>query len=72
MRKNVKKLLLHRETLHRMTGEANELRGVAGGYVIPTRVTCGHPCSAACTNTCTDVSCGTCPPVCSVHNICGQ
>jgi hypothetical protein len=44
MRKNVKKLVLHRETLHAL--EESATQAVVGG--ISAR-TCGSPCSATCT-----------------------
>jgi hypothetical protein len=50
MKKTLKKLSLHRETLR--TLEDGTLRNAAGGIV--TANTCGTPCSAACSDACTD------------------
>jgi hypothetical protein len=44
MKKNVKKLALHRETLRAL--EESAVQGVAGGV---SARTCGSPCSADCT-----------------------
>jgi hypothetical protein len=48
MRKTAEKLLLNRETLHRLNADMAELRAVAGGD--GTLKTCGNPCSIACSN----------------------
>ncbi len=50
MKKTVKKLSLHRETLRAL--EASSLHDAKGGVI--TLNTCGHPCSAACSDVCTD------------------
>ncbi len=44
MRKNVKKLVLHRETLHALGESA--IQAAVGGV---SARTCGSPCSATCT-----------------------
>jgi hypothetical protein len=44
MKKNLKKLALHRETLRAL--EEGAIRNVVGGVSLQT---CGSPCSAACT-----------------------
>jgi hypothetical protein len=44
MKKNLKKLVLHKETLHAL--EESVLREAVGGLSLRT---CGTPCSAACT-----------------------
>ncbi len=44
MKKNLKKLALHRETLHALEGGA--LQAAVGGVSLNT---CGSPCTAACT-----------------------
>ena len=43
MKKNMKKLVLHRETLRAL--EAGAIREAVGGVSVRT---CGDPCSAAC------------------------
>jgi len=47
MKKNRKKIVLHRETLRAMTVDGPELRRLLGGY--KTENTCGTPCSDQCT-----------------------
>jgi hypothetical protein len=44
MKKNVKKLVLHRETLRAL--EESTIREAVGGVSVRT---CGSPCSATCT-----------------------
>ncbi|MBV8202146.1 MAG: hypothetical protein JOZ15_16120 [Acidobacteria bacterium] len=58
MKKSFKgRLNLNRETLRLL--EQAPLRKVAGGCVPVSQRTCGHPCTAQCSNGCTLTSCPT-------------
>jgi hypothetical protein len=51
MKKSLKKLALHRETLHAL--EESAVPAVVGGV---SARTCGSPCSATCTDPCVEPS----------------
>jgi hypothetical protein len=60
LRKSTRKLLLHRETLHQLSPDARELRGVAGGAI-------SNLCSDLCSNTACKFTCLKCsyPEMCT-------